>query len=204
MRGQAPLCPHRRPPRPQHPIVSVFRRGGLHFGRHTNQSHARTATKWGELRCERCTVELGLRRAPPAPRRAPGLATAPAGGDPTTSRHISHVISPRSLFETTQKRCNSNDMDSTFELIAGELRAELLLDSHSWASGQRTQQHQPRRPHRRGGVAGVNSVSELPASQAVWPIKPMSAIFHRGGLHCGRHATPNRDLTASKRGELHH
>ena len=60
-------------------------------------------------------------------------------------------------------------------------------------------------------------MSELPASQAVWPIKPMSAIFHRGGLHCGRHATPNRDLTtpnhdltapnrdltATKRGELH-
>ena len=62
MRGQAPLCPHRRPPRPQHPIVSVFRRGGLHFGRHTNQSHARTATKQGELRCERCTVELTPRR----------------------------------------------------------------------------------------------------------------------------------------------
>ena len=61
-RGQAPLCPDRRPPRPQHPIVSVFRRGGLHFGRHTNQSHARTATKQGELRCERCTVELGPRR----------------------------------------------------------------------------------------------------------------------------------------------
>ena len=34
-RGQAPLCPDRRPPRPQHPIVSVFRRGGLHFGRLT-------------------------------------------------------------------------------------------------------------------------------------------------------------------------
>ena len=62
--------------------------------------------------------------------------------------------------------------------------------------------HLPRRPHRRGGVAGVNSVSELLASQTVWPIKPMSAIFHRGGLHCGRHTTPNRDLTATKRGEL--
>ena len=136
--------------------------------------------------------------------RDTGLATAPAGGDPTTSRHISHVISPRSLFKITQKRCNSNDVDSTFELIAGELRAKLRVDSHSWASGQRTEQHQQRRPHRRGGVAGVKSVSELPASQVVWPIKPMSAIFHRGGMHCGRHATPNRVLPASKRGELQH
>jgi len=33
-RGQAPLCPHRRPPRPKHPIVGVCRRGGLHFGHH--------------------------------------------------------------------------------------------------------------------------------------------------------------------------
>lgn len=58
--------------------------------------------------------------------RDTGLATAPAGGDPTTSRHISHVISPRSLFEITRKRCNSNDVDSTFELIAWELRATLM------------------------------------------------------------------------------
>ena len=34
--------------------------------------------------------------------RDTGLATTPACGDPTTFRHISHVISPRSLFETTQ------------------------------------------------------------------------------------------------------
>ena len=29
------FCPKRRPPRPRHPIIGVFRRGGLHFGRHT-------------------------------------------------------------------------------------------------------------------------------------------------------------------------
>ena len=60
--------------------------------------------------------------------RDTSLATAPAGGDPTTSRQISHVISPRSLFKTTRKRCNSNDADSTFELIAGELRATLIVE----------------------------------------------------------------------------
>ena len=58
--------------------------------------------------------------------RDTGLATAPAGGDPTTPRQISHVISPRSLFEITRKHCNSNDVDSTFELIAWELRATLM------------------------------------------------------------------------------
>ena len=55
-----------------------------------------------------------------------------------------------------------------------------------------------------GGVVGVNCVPELPASQTIWPIKPMSVIFHRGGLHCGRRTAPNRGLTASKRGELQH
>ena len=33
---------------------------------------------------------------------------------------------PRSFFETARKRCNSNDMNSKFELIAGELRATFL------------------------------------------------------------------------------
>ena len=45
---------------------------------------------------------------------------------------------PRSFFETTQKRCNSNDVNSRFELLAGELRAKLLIDSHDeGASGHR-------------------------------------------------------------------
>ena len=66
------------------------------------------------------------------------LATAPAGGDPTTSKQISHVISPRSLFKITQKRCNSNDMDSTFELIAGELRATLMGGGRAWPSLETT------------------------------------------------------------------
>ena len=62
-----------------------------------------------------------------------------------------------------------------------------------------------------GGVAEVNCVPESPASQNIWAITPMPAIVRRGGLHCGRHipansdlTTPNRGLTATKRGELHH
>ena len=70
--------------------------------------------------------------------RDTGLAAAPAGGDPTTSRQISHVISPRSLFETTRKRCNSNDVDSTFELIAGELRATFMGGGRAWPSFETT------------------------------------------------------------------
>ena len=60
-----------------------------------------------------------------------------------------------------------------------------------------------------GGVAEVNCVPESPASQNIWAITPMPAIVRRGGLHCGRHippnsdlTTPNRGLTASKRGGI--
>ena len=70
--------------------------------------------------------------------RDTGLATAPAGGDPTTSSQISHVISPRSLFEIIRKRCNSNDVDSTFELIAWELRATSMGGGRAWPSFETT------------------------------------------------------------------
>ena len=70
--------------------------------------------------------------------RDTGLASAPAGDDLTTSRQISHVISPRSLFKTAQKRCNSNDVDSIFELIAGELRATLMGGGRAWPSVETT------------------------------------------------------------------
>ena len=46
---QTPLCPKRRPPRPQPPVFSVFRRGGLHFGLHTTSNRDLTATKRGEM-----------------------------------------------------------------------------------------------------------------------------------------------------------
>ena len=42
-----PLCPKRRPPRPQQPIFSVFHRGGLHFERRTTTNRDLTASKRG-------------------------------------------------------------------------------------------------------------------------------------------------------------
>ena len=44
---QTPLCPKRRPPRPQQPIFSVFHRGGLHFEHHTTTNRDLTASKRG-------------------------------------------------------------------------------------------------------------------------------------------------------------
>ena len=89
--------------------------------------------------------------------RDTGLATAPAGDDPTTSRQISHVISPRSLFEITRKRCNSNDVDSTFELIAGELRATLMGGGRAWLSFETT-----RRRHAEGRLPMMQNPHHYP------------------------------------------
>ena len=44
----------------------------------------------------------------------------------------------RSFFETTRKRCNSNDMNSKLELIAGELRATLLGNHSGISNGEPT------------------------------------------------------------------
>ena len=52
---------------------------------------------------------------------------------------------PRSLFETTRKRCNSNDVDSTFEVNAWELRATLMGGGRDWPSFETT-----RRRHAEG------------------------------------------------------
>ncbi len=54
----------------------------------------------------------------------------------TTSAKVAHNF-PRSFFETARKRCNSNDANSMFEQAAGELRAKLLIESHSRTTSRR-------------------------------------------------------------------
>ena len=189
-RGQAPLCPDRRPPRPRHHVVGVCRRGGLHFERHTALNRNLTVPNFDLTASKRgnCSNRGATRRRHAGrmllmvqnPHRQPdihpgaegggpeatgalrdtGLATAPAGGDPTTSRQMSHVISPRSFFKITRKRCNSNDVDSTFELIAWELRATLIGGGRAWPTFETTRRRHTDRmllvvqnPHQTGGLA---------------------------------------------------
>ena len=71
------LCPKRRPLCPYEPIVGVFRRGGLRFGRHAAPNRDLSATKRKELRCERRTVELIPRRGR---RQTGGIAALGARG----------------------------------------------------------------------------------------------------------------------------
>ena len=43
---QTPLCPKRRPPRPQQPIFGMFRRSGLRFGHNIPRSRSPRRGKW--------------------------------------------------------------------------------------------------------------------------------------------------------------
>ena len=73
---------------------------------------------------------------------------------------------PRSLFETTRKRCNSNDANSMFEKVAGELRAKLLCQ-RAW-------------PRCRWAAAGPGraSRSTTPSEARVWRSRGRAAA-HR-------------------------
>ena len=54
-------------------------------------------------------------------------------GDTKSARNF-----PRSLFETAQIRCNSNDTNSNSEIATGELRAKLLSSRQDGATHNRT------------------------------------------------------------------
>ena len=61
--------------------------------------------------------------------RCPRAATTPP--PPHFARNLSW-----SFFETLQKRCNSNDANSMFEQVAGELRAKLMGGGGTWPGDQ--------------------------------------------------------------------
>ena len=131
------FCPKRRPPRPRHPIIGVFRRGGLHFGRHTtpNRDHATsnhnlTATKRGELHHER--------RDTPATRRG----KASNGAKPPSPKIRRTPKGPESAGEPGRDLL-SDDTASKREKLHHERRAVELT---------------PRRGrHQTGGIAALEA-----------------------------------------------
>ena len=60
-----------------------------------------------------------------------GPAAVPEGGGRARPQTNVARNFPRSFFETTRKRCNSNDADSRFEILTGELRAKLMCDGRA-------------------------------------------------------------------------
>ena len=73
---QTPLCPKRRPPRPQQPIFTIFHRGGLHFERRTlrrpGSAQASTA-----IRVARSRNSIEYLRRPGIPNLQSGLRHSP-------------------------------------------------------------------------------------------------------------------------------
>ena len=67
------------------------------------------------------------------PRHADDTPPRASYGRNSPHRYITTKVArnfPRSFFETARKRCNSNVLNSMFEILAGELRAT-LLGNHS-------------------------------------------------------------------------
>ena len=87
------------PARPKWPNLALF----LHAGRVLYRTRGRDGARQQDTRPHRCGG------------RQQGLVQT------NFARNF-----PRSFFETTRKRCNSNGTNSMFEVIAGELRAKLL------------------------------------------------------------------------------
>ena len=86
-----------------------------------------------------------------AARRRRGLAGLRDATPRPPHTHFAHNF-PRSLLVIAQKRCNSNDMNSIFEALAGELRAE-LLSGRAWPGFETT--HAPISTPRATGVEGA-------------------------------------------------
>ena len=86
-----------------------------------------------------------------AARRRRGLAGLRDATPRPPHTHFAHNF-PRSFLEIAQKRCNSNDMNSIFEALAGELRAE-LLSGRAWPGFETT--HAPISTPRATGVEGA-------------------------------------------------
>ena len=94
-------------------------------------------------RCKLPTPNGGITTI--GPRHADDTPPRASYGSNSPHRYITTKVArnfPRSFFETARKRCNSNVLNSMFEILAGELRAT-LLGNHSGISH--------RRGHRREG-----------------------------------------------------
>ena len=123
----------------------------------------------GELRLLRLVVERAAAAArlqtggitTIGPRHADDTPPRASYGSNSPHRYITTKVARnflRSFFETARKHCNSNVLNSMFEILAGELRAT-LLGNHSGIShrrGRRRPEHQRR--HRQSQTPGSTDV----------------------------------------------
>ena len=74
----------------------------------------------------------------------------------------------RSVLKNASKRCNSNDVNSTFEILEGELRATLMRRDGSWPDNEPTR----RATHQRPGGAGVEGAGGTGERKRAWLPRP--------------------------------
>ena len=138
---------------------------GPNFNKRRKRCNSNDANSMFEQAAGELHAKLLCRQARPRGRQAP--AGPPGGGGAARRRrglaglrdatprpphtHFAHNF-PRSLLVIAQKRCNSNDMNSIFEALAGELRAE-LLSGRAWPGFETT--HTPISTPRATGVEGA-------------------------------------------------
>lgn len=129
------FCPHREsfvplsPPRTRaRRILYRFHHQEPKQGEFCTEHEAELGLATTAQQAHRCEGHRRSRRNPPHDRRAVGRASMGWQGQrqPNFARNLS-----RSFFETSRKRCNSNDTNSKFERARRELRAELRIDSQN-------------------------------------------------------------------------
>ena len=111
-------------------------------------------------------------------------------GPPKVARNLT-----RSFLDIAHKRCNSNDVDSTFELIAWELRATLIGGGRAWPTFETTRRRHTDRmllvvqnPHQTGGTCAVRGTRSS---------SPRRRGHHQtGGICTNRGATRRRHAEA--------
>ena len=99
----------------------------------------------------------------------------------------------RSVFETPQKRCNSNDANSMFELVEGELRAKLLRCRHDSVTFR--DQARPRAPE---GQAAVPAGGSGAWPRCPWAAGPDNEPKRRSKLAARTAEAGGTDTTASQ------
>ena len=119
---------------------------GPNFNKRRKRCNSNDANSMFEQAAGELHAKLLCRQA--RPRGLAGLRDATPRPPHT---HFAHNF-PRSLLVIAQKRCNSNDMNSIFEALAGELRAE-LLSGRAWPGFETT--HTPISTPRATGVEGA-------------------------------------------------
>ena len=184
------MRPQRRPPCPRHPIVGVCYRGGLRLGRRAAPRRDLTDSKRGN-----CTIRGTTRR-----RHAEGRLLMLQ--NPPSSPGCGGVAEVNCVPESPA----SQNIWAITPMLAIVRRGGLRLGRHIPANSDLTTRGVTSLTVNGGNctIRGATRRQNPPNAAKPPPLPLVSCSLAGAGLPGGRHTTPNRGLTATKRGELHH